>query len=117
MRGNGEVLDELAAAEMVFLPLFVLGELHFGFRGGNKLQENLDRLARFLSKPTVHLWLPSSETAEIYGELKDGLKKAGDPIPINDIWIASACVESGSKLVTYDHHFRSVPGLRLWSRI
>jgi predicted nucleic acid-binding protein len=36
------------------------------------------------------------------------------PIPINDVWIVSGAVETSSLLITYDNHFRQVPGIRLW---
>ena len=117
MRGDAEVLQTLATAEKVYLPSFVVGELHYGFRGGSKLRENLLQLQKFMEKPTVEVWLPTTETAVIYGEIMDSLKRNGRPIPINHVWIACATFESGSKLVTYDQHFNSVPGLRLWNSI
>ena len=49
----------LATAEKVFLPLFVEGEFHYGFRGGSKLRENLLELQRFIEKPSVEVWLSS----------------------------------------------------------
>lgn len=115
MRGDERVLHTLAAVQRVYLPLFVIGELHYGFRGGSKLRENLLQLQRFVEKPTVEVWLPTEETAVIYGEVMDRLKRNGSLIPINDVWIASSTIESGSKLVTYDQHFISIPGLRLWN--
>lgn len=115
MRGDERVLHTLAAVQKVYLPLFVIGELHYGFRGGSKLRENLLQLQRFVEKPTVEVWLPTEETAVIYGEVMDRLKRNGSLIPINDVWIASSTIESGSKLVTYDQHFISIPGLRLWN--
>lgn len=115
MSGDKEVLQSLASSEKVYLPLFVIGELHYGFRGGSKLRENLKQLQTFIEKPTVEVWLPTQETAIIYGEIMDLLKRNGSPIPINDVWIACATIESGSKLVTYDQHFNFIPGLRLWT--
>ena len=117
MRGDERVLHTLAAVQKVYLPLFVIGELHYGFRGGSKLRENLLQLQRFVEKPTVEVWLPTEETAVIYGEVMDRLKRNGSLIPINDVWIASSTIESGSKLVTYDQHFISIPGLRLWNNL
>lgn len=99
------------------VPLFVIGELQYGFRGSNRLQRNLEELQTFLAKPTVNLWLATAETPQIYGEIQDRLKRDGTPIPINHIWIASACIESGSKLITYDQHFRAIPGLRVWDAV
>tara|TARA_R110002111_G_scaffold183027_1_gene248732 strand:- start:23 stop:418 length:396 start_codon:yes stop_codon:yes gene_type:complete len=117
MRGDQAVLVALAGAELVNVPLFVIGELHYGFRGGDRLQQNLEELRTFLAKPTVNLWLATAETPQIFGEIQDRLKRDGTPIPINDIWIASACIESGSKLITYDRHFRTIPGLRVWDAV
>jgi len=117
MQGDEKVLDALSSAETVYLPLFVIGELHYGFRGGSKLAENLAQLNAFLSKPTVEIKLPTNETAHIYGEVQDKLKRAGTPIPMNDIWIGSSCIESGCTLITYDQHFKLIPGIRLWLHI
>ena len=74
-------------------------------------------LEEFLSKPTVSILLGTKETSEVFGHLKDALKRKGTPIPINDVWIASHVVESGSTLVTFDRHFEQVPGLRIWRQI
>ena len=117
MQGDEHVLEAISEASTIYLPLFVIGELHYGFRGGNKLPENLAQLKAFLGKPTVETWLPSNETAQIYGEIQDRLKRDGTPIPINDIWIASACVESGSTLITYDKHFLLISGIRIWQSL
>jgi tRNA(fMet)-specific endonuclease VapC len=57
------------------------------------------------------------ETAEIFGQLKNNLKKAGKLLPINDVWIAAHAIETGSVLITCDFLFQRVPGLRLWSNL
>ncbi len=111
--GNEDILEVLSKAEVVYMSVFVLGELHAGFMGGRKRKDNYSILERFLSKPTVRVLDATSETAEIFGQIKSGLKKAGTPIPINDVWLASHTVESGSTLVTFDRHFTKVSGLRL----
>jgi tRNA(fMet)-specific endonuclease VapC len=54
------------------------------------------------------------ETADIFGLIMASLKKSGNPIPINDVWIAAHALETGSILMTYDDHFARIPGLRLW---
>jgi tRNA(fMet)-specific endonuclease VapC len=114
LTGVGDVLDALGAAEIVYMSVFVLGELHAGFAGGSKERENKEILHRFLLKPTVKILNATSETAEVFGLLKSNLRKAGTPIPINDIWIASHGVETGSTIITYDKHFKKIAGLRLW---
>ncbi|NKB66788.1 MAG: PIN domain-containing protein [Candidatus Latescibacteria bacterium] len=112
--GDERVLEVLGRADTVFMSIIVLGELHAGFRGGTQLQENRTRLAEFLTKPTVRLPELSADTAEVYGLLKDQLKRAGTPIPINDVWLAAQAIETGAVLITFDHHFSKVQGLRLW---
>jgi len=44
------------------------------------------------------------------------LRKAGTPIPSNDIWIAAHAVESGAELLSFDAHFAAVPGL-VWTQL
>ena len=112
--GDEAVLGALGEAETVFLSVIVMGELFAGFHGGSKVKENRDQLSRFLAKPTVQELAVTAETAEVFGEVKETLKRAGTPIPMNDVWIAAQAIESGSVVVTYDEHFRKVPGLRLW---
>jgi tRNA(fMet)-specific endonuclease VapC len=53
----------------------------------------------------------TTDIAERYGILISQLTRQGTPISTNDIWIAAAALETGSRLVTYDSHFRHVPGL------
>ena len=115
-RGHEDVLDAVSGAEIVYLSVFVLGELYAGFAGGSKEQENRELLGKFLRKPAVKILNATSETADIFGFLKNALKRAGTPIPINDVWIAAHANETGSTVVTYDAHFRKVAGLRLWDR-
>ena len=112
--GDERVLDALDQAECVFMSIIVLGELFAGFRGGTRMKENRTRLAGFLAKPTVRTLELSTETAEVYGQIKDVLKRAGTPIPINDVWLSAQAIETGSVLITFDRHFGSVSGIRLW---
>ena len=112
--GDEGVLSVLGEAETVYLSAIVAGELIAGFRGGSRLQQNRTQLAQFLRKPTVRALEVTTETAEVFGQVKDTLKRAGTPIPMNDVWIAAQAIETGSVIVTFDEHFSQVPGLRLW---
>ena len=112
--GDERVLEALAGSVELFMSIFVLGELWAGFCGGSKERENRQRLGAFLSKPSVSIIEGSRDTAEIFGRIKDDLRRAGTPIPINDIWIAAHATEHGAQVITYDRHFGLVPGLLLW---
>ena len=70
-------------------------------------------LKEFLSDSIVAIADVNKETAEIFGEMKSLLKRKGTPIPINDIWIATQCVELGAVLATFNQHFSNIPGLRI----
>jgi tRNA(fMet)-specific endonuclease VapC len=117
LAGEEDVLDAISAAETVYMSIFVLGELYAGFIGGTREHENKETLHRFLLKPAVKILNATSETAEVFGLLKSNLKKAGIPLPINDVWIAAHGIETGSVVITYDVHFKKIAGLRLWERI
>ncbi len=117
LRGNEEVLDALSHADLTYMSVFVLGELYAGFKGGSKEANNRHLLEGFLRRTSVRIITATQETAEVFAEIKHALRKAGTPLPLNDIWIAAHAVETGSVLVTYDAHFRLVPGLRLWERM
>ena len=117
LRGDQKILDAMASAETVFMSAIVLGELFDGFRGGSRIRENRALLDQFLSRPRVCLLSVGLETADVFGEIKQHLRKNGTPLPINDIWIAAHAVEKGAVLITYDKHFRQVSGVRLWDEL
>jgi len=116
LSGNEAVLDTISIAEIIYMSIFVLGEIYAGFAGGTKEAENKEILHDFLLRSTVKILNATSETASIFGFVKNKLGNAGTPIPINDVWIATHALESGSTLITYDAHFSVVPGLRVWGR-
>lgn len=114
LTGEEDVLDVIGTAEIVYISIFVLGELYAGFAGGTKERGNKNALNSFLLKPSVKILNATSETAKIFGMVKQNLKKAGTPLPINDVWIAAHALETGSTLITYDRNFKKIEGLRRW---
>jgi tRNA(fMet)-specific endonuclease VapC len=117
LRGDEKVMGYLAQADTVHMSVFVLGELFAGFKSGSKEKSNNRLLEKFLLKPTVSVLEATMETADIFGFIMASLRKSGTPIPINDVWIAAHCLETGSILITYDDHFAQIPGLRLWDEL
>jgi tRNA(fMet)-specific endonuclease VapC len=117
LTGDEEVLSSMGRADRVVMSVFVLGELYAGFRSGSKGRRNRELLETFLQKPSVEVLAATRETAEIFGQIKTELKRSGNPIPINDVWIAAHALEIGGVLITYDRHFQSVPGIRLWESV
>jgi tRNA(fMet)-specific endonuclease VapC len=96
------------------MSVFVLGELFYGFTGGDRPMENRRELDEFLRKPTVRFVGATPETADVFGSIRNDLKRRGASIPINDVWVAANCIELGAVLIALDRHFLEVPGLRVW---
>ena len=113
-QGDQAILAAMAKADCVYASAIVVGELEAGFRGGNRYADNLAILERFLSQPTVEFLPIRRETCDCFGRIKHALKTKGTPIPINDVWVAAQCMETGAVLATHDRHFKVVDGLRLW---
>ncbi len=107
-RGDPTVVDLLDNALWVGVPAVVLGELWIGFLLGNRLQQNDRELRDFLANPVVESLDVDPEVARIYGEIVVDLRKAGTPLPTNDIWIAATAVRAGATVLTYDAHFKQI---------
>jgi tRNA(fMet)-specific endonuclease VapC len=105
------VKDRLGEAEEVFVPSIVLGELYYGARKSRRVAENMARIDDFAARNVVLGC--GTETARRYGEVKNGLREKGRPVPENDIWIAAMALQNGMILVARDAHFREVEGLRV----
>jgi len=112
--GAVEVERALTQADQILLPVFVIAELLYGFKNGNREEWNRSVLQRFESRATVSRFYLSNETLEIFSDLFLDLKQKGKPLPTHDIWIAACAVETGSELITYDKHFLEIDKLRLW---
>ena len=113
MRAESAVVSLLQRASRIVMSSISIGELLSGFKGGVRERKNRDELAEFLDTPRVQICAVSEDTAEFYAEILNGLRRAGTPIPTNDIWIAAQAMERGLRLLSMDRHFASVSGLLL----
>jgi predicted nucleic acid-binding protein len=107
-RGHGGIAEAVRAAGRIAVTPIVLGELGAGFRGGSKHDANRNLLRRFLDSPRVRILGIDPETADRYALIHDSLRRAGTPIPTNDIWIAASAMQFGLLLVTTDAHYERV---------
>jgi tRNA(fMet)-specific endonuclease VapC len=99
------------AAGSLLVPVIALGELRFGALNSVRIEENLQSIEGFAAEANV---LPCDEdTARFYGEIKDGLRRKGRPIPENDIWIAATARRYDLTLVSRDSHFEHVENLQV----
>jgi tRNA(fMet)-specific endonuclease VapC len=104
-RGNEDVATLLDRAELVGVPTVALGELRTGFLLGKKQRRNEAELEAFLDNPVVEVFSVDSETSRHYAEIVAELRRAGTPVPTNDIWIAAVAARSGTTVLTCDDHF------------
>ena len=107
-----EVKRAVMGASRIVIPLAVSAEFKAGLEGDSTGRSREVALFReFLSVPNTFVHRPSELTAEYYAKIFRSLKKAGTPIPTNDIWIAAETMEIGGRLYSCDRHFANVPML------
>jgi len=107
-RGDPEVVDIIDRADWIGIPVVVLGELAVGFRLGTRRDANQSELDRFLANAAVEILPVGDDVIPLYADIVIDLKKAGTPLPANDIWIAAVAARHGVTVLTYDEHFRAI---------
>ncbi len=107
--GHAQMLEWVAAARVAVVPVTVLGELDAGFELGRRALDNRRVLAEFLDEPFVSVLDMTVMTVRHYGRVFAALRRAGTPIPINDVWIAAATMECNGHLLTFDSDYSRIP--------
>lgn len=107
-RGDARALALLDAADWVGVPAIVLGELHAGFQLGAKREENERTLSEFLANPSVDVLSVDDDVSRHYADIVVDLRRAGTPIPTNDIWIAATAARAGAAVLSDDAHFTAI---------
>ena len=110
-QGDAQLAKQMGTCEEVWIPLMALAEIKAGFYGGDRLNRNEALLRSLLARDTVGILFPGRETAEHYARLFVQLKRAGTPVPDNDLWIAALALEHDLTLITRDRHFERIPQL------
>lgn len=100
----------LEKAILVAIPVIVLGEYGFGIAQSSRRSHHQKWLRENL--PGFRILDITQETAEHYAGLRLELKRAGTPIPSNDLWIAALCREHALPVLSRDRHFDRVQRLR-----
>jgi len=107
-RGDKRVVEILDRAEWVGVPAITLGELRTGFILGSHRDRNEAELHDFLANPVVEVLLVDEDVSRHYAEIVCDLRRAGAPLPTNDIWIAATAAREGALVLTYDSHFEKI---------
>lgn len=101
----------VGGADLLFLPVVVLGKLLYGALNSAKPQKNEQVTHKFSAQSGL---VPIDDAIAIrYATMRLQLKKMGCPIPENDIWVAATCLELGVPLLTRDGHFDHIHNLEV----
>lgn len=108
--GHSTLESVLQNAGEVVVPVIVLGEYRYGIRQSRHHRHYEQWLVEFL--PRYRVLDVDQETAIHYAALRGELKKAGTPIPSNDVWIAALSRQYALPVLSRDKHFDVVNSLR-----
>ena len=111
LNGKEDIHKHLGKFDTICLPVTVCGELIFGAKNSGLSQKNEKKYLEFIND--CELMDINMIVADTYAKVRLQLKKAGKPIPENDIWIASTCIVNNIPLYTLDKHFKEVSDLIL----
>ena len=107
-RGHKQVVELIDQAEWIGLPAIALGELRVGFLLGRRRDANEAELREFVANPAVRTLDVDAEVGRHYAEIVVDLRRAGRPIPTNDVWIAATAARHGATILSADVHFEAV---------
>jgi tRNA(fMet)-specific endonuclease VapC len=107
--GDPHLEPILRKATQIAVPVIVLGEYRYGIQQSRERQRYEHWLVEYLSK--FRVLDVEEQTTTSYAAVRGELKRAGTPIPSNDVWIAALCRQHSLPLLSRDRHFDLVPGL------
>ena len=107
--GESAIEPFVGKAAQVAIPVIVLGEYRYGISQSRDHPYYERWLAEYLGK--FRILDVDERTTLSYSAIRIELKKAGRPIPSNDIWIAALCRQHSLPLLSRDRHFDAVPGI------
>jgi predicted nucleic acid-binding protein len=107
--GDAALQPILRNAVEVAVPVIVLGEYRYGIQQSRDRQ----RYEQWLTESVRNYRVldVDEETSIYYATLRSELKRAGTPIPSNDVWIAALCLQHSFSVLSRDRHFDVVAGI------
>jgi tRNA(fMet)-specific endonuclease VapC len=107
--GDSGLESVLRKASQIAIPVIVLGEYRYGISQSRHRMEYEEWLSEYL--PKFRILDVDERTTTSYSFVRSELRKAGTPIPSNDVWIAALCRQHSLPLVSRDRHFDAVSGV------
>ncbi|RST84374.1 type II toxin-antitoxin system VapC family toxin [Aquibium carbonis] len=97
------------STEQILVSAISCGELWYGLKRRDVGERLRTATAALLAEATILPW--TSETADIYADLRYAMARNGKSLAPLDLLIAAHALEADATLVTNDAAFRHVPGL------
>ena len=110
VQGEPTIEPVLRKADHLAIPVIVLGEYRYGISHSRDRRHYQQWLQEHLLK--FRILDIEDPTTISYSAIRTELKKAGTPIPSNDVWIAALCRQHSLPIISRDHHFDLVPGIK-----
>jgi len=83
--GSDPIAEMFTHLDYIAVDCSVFAGLLSGFKPGSMEKKNRNELEDFLNNPRTYLLSYNEDTAEFYAVIFTDLRKAGKPIPANDI--------------------------------
>ena len=107
---NPALIQHLADTGRLAVTFISLGEYAYGIRE-SKVRKELELWLRKHLLARAEILTPDLSTIEHYADIRIELRRAGTPIPANDIWIAAIVRQYDLPILSLDRHFDLVSGL------
>jgi tRNA(fMet)-specific endonuclease VapC len=107
--GDAALEKVLRGAAELAIPVVVLGEYRYGIQQSHDRQ----RYEQWLTETVCDCRVldVDEDTAISYAAIRAELKRAGTPIPSNDVWIAALCRQHSFSVISRDQHFDHIRGI------
>jgi tRNA(fMet)-specific endonuclease VapC len=113
-------VNQLGTESFLYMSVITQGEMLAGVAvvANEVHRERLRRLYEPSLEKAAGILPITESVAMFYAEIVAYLKRRGQPIPTNDIWIAASALAYDMILVSADAHFRVIEGLTVedWSQ-
>lgn len=97
-------------ARAAVIPVIVLGEYRFGVALSRYRRQYERWIQEMIS--VCRVLDVDEQTAVRYSQIRLQLREAGSPIPSNDAWIAALARQHELPILSHDHHFDLVKGVK-----
>lgn len=106
---DSALLEVISNASSLALPFVAYAEFRYGLLGSKRPAPGMQLLEQLAC--CIPLLLPDLKTIQQFSVIKDQLKRAGRPIPDDDIWIASLAVQHQMPVLSRDQRFDHITGI------